>query len=682
MIAILGYASVLVGVVAAGAMVWDGTQLVRGRGSVARLRRDGLLLAAAAIAAMALLEIGILTHDFTIEYIADNTATTTPFVFLLASGWAALEGSIVLWALVLAVFAYLVVRKVDEGDRLGAAAVAVIGLVALFWFGLMATASDPFRVCTEVIGGRCVASSINPLVAAVAPLEGIGPNPLLQNHILMAIHPPMLYVGYVGMTVPFAFAIGALVLGEQGSVWLERTRRWALISWAFLTFGILLGGWWSYEVLGWGGYWAWDPVENAAFLPWLVATAFIHSAVVQRRRGMLQAWNLVLVIATFSLTLFGTFLTRSGTIFSVHSFTQSAVGPALLGFLGVVVVGSLVLFALRSHLVASSPRLESLASREGVFLANNLLLTVFAFAVLVGTLYPLILEGFTGRQVSVGRPFYDRATVPVAFALLLAMGIGPVTPYRVAARSVVWERIRTPLIVGLCAGAAAVLLGVWSVPVIIVIVLASFVIATLVGHFVHRVRARVTVAGETSGAAAWGLVTREPGYWGGQLSHLGVALAAIAIATTSGLAVREEVRVDVGERVGVAGYCVGYEGAFTRQEPNRTVDGVDIRLYRDDCTSEIALLQPSVNRFPNSTQPVGTPSVRWGLVEDVYVTITSGDARSVGLDVFVFPLQWMLWFGGAVTVAGGLWAFAGRRRPVRAQAEVAGEPPSLVGSEP
>ena len=662
MIAIVGSAAIAAALVASVMLAVDGYRHATGGGGADRVRRDALVLLLAAGAAMALLEAGILSHDFTLQYVADNTATTTPFVFLLASGWAALEGSVVLWGLVLAGFAYLVARRVDDGDRLGGAAMAVIGVVAVFWFGLMLTASDPFRVCTEAVAEACLAGSNNPFAAAVAPAEGLGPNPLLQNHILMAIHPPMLYVGYVGMTVPFAFAIGALWLGMQGSQWLERTRRWALVAWAFLTLGILLGGWWSYEVLGWGGYWAWDPVENAAFIPWLVATAFIHSSVVQRRRGMLQAWNLLLIIATFSLTLFGTFLTRSGTVFSVHSFTQSPVGPALLGFLGVVVVGSLALFAWRVQLVASSPRLDSLASREGVFLANNLLLTVFAFAVLVGTIYPLILEAFSERRVTVGEPFYNRSAVATAFALLLAMGVGPVTPYRRADPRLVWDRIRTPIAVGLLTGAAAVVVGVRSVPVVIVIVLGVFVIATLVAHFVARVGARTRTAGESRRMAAAGLVIREPGFWGGQLSHLGVALAAIAIATTSGIAVRDEVRLAVGEQARVAGYCLEYEGAFDRQEAHRRVSGVDLILRTEDCGRELGRLSPSVNRFTGSPQPVGTPSVRWGLVEDVYVSITSGDARSIGLDVFVFPLQWLLWFGGLVTVAGALWALVGRRR--------------------
>ena len=235
----------------------------------------------------------------------------------------------------------------------------------------------------------------------MAPANGPGPNPLLQNHIMMAIHPPLLYIGYVGLSVPFAYAIGALSLRQPGKVWLERSHRSTALAWGFLTLGITLGGWWAYEVLSWGGYWAWDPVENASLMPWLVATAFLHSALVQRRRNMLQAWNFILVISAFALTILGTFLTRSGTINSVHSFTQSAIGPALLGFLVIVVVGGFALFASRSELVSSSPRVDSLVSREGTFLLNNLLLTVYAFVVLIGTTYPLILEAFH-RQPRLG----------------------------------------------------------------------------------------------------------------------------------------------------------------------------------------------------------------------------------------------------------------------------------------
>jgi cytochrome c-type biogenesis protein CcmF len=606
------------------------------------------------------LEAAILGHDFSIEYVAQNTSRSTPFVFLLASAWAALEGSIVLWALILAGFVWWVGRRVDDGDKLGIGALAVLGLTVVFWFGLMATASNPFQVCTEAFAGGvgCSTSSWFPLAAAEAPLDGFGPNALLQNHILMAVHPPMLYIGYVGFSVPFAFAISAMAQSLQGSAWLERTHRWTIVAWAFLTLGIALGAWWSYEVLGWGGYWAWDPVENAAFLPWLIATAFIHSAVVQRRRGVLQAWNLILVISTFALTILGTFLTRSGTIISVHSFTQSAVGPVLLAFLGVILFGSFGLFALRSHRIVSSARLDSLASREGVFLANNLILTLYGFTVLVGTMYPLLLEAFAGRQVSVGRPFFDRVTLPVAFALLLAMGVGPVTPYRMARGSVVWQRIALPIQVGLAAGLFTAIIGVRSVPVVVIVMLATFAIAVPVRHFAAQVRT-VVVRGSSVPSAMRAVLRREPGYWGGQISHIGVALVAIAIATTTALALRAEVTVTQGDAVRVGEYCVGYVGPFNRVEPNRAVDGAEMILMRDDCSTEIARMFPRVNRYTGSNQPVATPDVRTGLVDDVYLSLNGARGDQIFLDVLVFPFMWLLWAGSAVTVLGGFWSYVG-----------------------
>jgi cytochrome c-type biogenesis protein CcmF len=576
----------------------------------------------------------------------------------------------VLWGLVLAAFTYLVARSVKTGDRLGLVALAVFGVVALFWFGLMATVANPFRVCTQVLADACAGSSWFPLATAVAPSDGMGANPLLQNHILMAVHPPLLYIGYVGFTAPFAFAVAAMIRGEQGSVWLERTHRWSVIAWAFLGAGMLLGAWWSYEVLGWGGYWAWDPVENAAFLPWLAATAFIHSAVVQRRRGMLQAWNLILVVATFSLTILGTFLTRSGTIISVHSFTQSGVGPALLAFLLVVVIGSLGLFAWRSHLLGSAPRLDSLASREGVFLFNNLILTVFALAVLMGTLYPIVLEAFGGARVSVGTPYFNRVTIPVAFLLLAAMGIGPVTPYRYARPAVVWERIAAPLVVGLAAGAAVVLGGVESIPVVVIVVLGAFVTATSGREYIKQVRkvpgGRVTAAGR--------VLRRDPGYWGGQMAHIGVALLAVGIAASSGLATRNQVRIAVGEAAQVDGYCIVYETATSRLEPNRRVTGAQFSLRDADCSTEIAAMEPVFNQY-SRPPAVATPAVHTGLVEDVFIALAGVPGDEVVIDVLVFPLMWVMWTGGLVAAGGGMWAvFA--RKPSRITAAAAETQPT------
>ena len=657
MIATIGLFAILLSFVASLLLIsraWN--EASRPKPQAAAIRLPIILLLLGATLAFVALEAGILLDDFSLDYVASNSSTTTPLIFKLAGAWAALEGSIVLWGLVLAVLGFYVARSTTDGDRLGFTAMAVFGVVALFWFGLMATVANPFEVCTELADRACAATSWFPIVDSVAVAEGAGANPLLQNHILMAVHPPMLYVGYVGFTAPFAFAIAALIRGEGGAAWLERTRRWSVIAWAFLGFGMLLGAWWSYEVLGWGGYWAWDPVENAALLPWIVATAFIHSAIVQRRRGMLQAWNLVLVIATFSLTIFGTFLTRSGTIISVHSFTQSEVGPILLGFLMVVVIASLALFAFRSHLIGSAPRLDSLASREGVFLVNNLVLTVFALAVLMGTIYPIILEAMGRARVSGGTPYYNRVTLPIAFALLLAMGIGSVSPYRYARPAVVWSRIAGPLLVGLVAGAVTVLIGVESIPVVILVVLGTFVIATVVGEFLRQ----TAKLDANPLAAVPRLLRRDPGYWGGQIAHIGVALLAVGIAASGGLAVRDQVRIEQGEAAPVAGYCVVYEGATSRVEPNRQVVGALVSLRTADCSREISVLEPVFNRYARPPA-VATPAVDTGIVEDVFVAIASVPDDDVVLDVMVFPLMWMLWGGGLIMVAGGRWAAVARK---------------------
>ena len=651
MIAIAGYVVVYVGLGAAIATTVEGFRYAR-TGDASKLRVPVATLLAAAVTSFVLLEVGILGADFSIAYVANNTSTTTPLLFLLAAAWAALEGSIVLWGLVLAVFIWLVWRQTGDGDGLGVLALGVMGAVAVFWFGLMATSANPFAVCTQAGSIGCTDSSWWPFVEAMAPVDGRGPNPLLQNNFMMAVHPPLLYVGYVGFTVPFGFAVAALIKRDFGRAWLDRTHRWALIAWVFLTAGILVGGWWSYEVLGWGGYWAWDPVENASFLPWLVATAFIHSAVVQRRRGMLQSWNFVLVVATFSLTILGTFLTRSGVIASVHAFSQSVVGPVLLGFLAVVVVGSLGLFIWRSAEIAQAPRLDSLSSREGYILANNLLLSVFAFTVLFGTMYPLLVQAASGDEVAVGRPFFDKASIPIALLLLLVLGVGSIAPWRVATPKILWERLRLGVVVGLVAGAIAVGVGLDSVAVVATIVLALFVLTTIVAHFVSVVRSRP----EPIHRAVSKVMRNEPGYWGGQIAHIGIAFVAIAIATTGGLATRDTVALSQGETAVVGGYCIRYVEPVSRVEPNRSVSGVSVEILDGSCTSVIDVLEPKVNTYPGSSQPIGTPAVSTGMINDVYLAIAGGSGERIELNVFVFPLQWLLWAGGAVVVLGGLFS--------------------------
>jgi cytochrome c-type biogenesis protein CcmF len=616
----------------------------------ASLRRPLWMLILGAVVAFVALEVALLTDDFSIEYVARNHARDTPLLFTVVSAWAALEGSIVLWGLVLAGYIAWVYRRLSAPDRLGAAAMAVLGLVAVFFFGLMATAANPFTTL------------------ATPPLDGQGANPLLQNHILMAIHPPMLYLGYVGMTVPFAFAIAALVAGDGSAEWLQRTRRWTLVAWSFLSLGILLGAWWSYEVLGWGGYWAWDPVENASILPWLTATAFLHSAVVQRRRGMLQAWNVALVIGTFALTILGTFITRSGVVASVHSFTQSAVGPVLLGFLLVVLAGSFGLFAVRAHLVASAPRLDSLASREGAFLFNNLILTLFAAIVLLGTMYPVVLEAFTGDRVTVGAPWFDRSAVPISLVLLFAMGIGPILPYRRAAAAVVWRRLRGPIQASAVVAAAVAVAGVRSATVLLTVALAVLIVASIAGTLHTTARAR-----PGRYPAEVGRVLRsDPGFWGGMVAHVGVALVAVAIAFSGSFDTRETFTLEVGESVGFDGYTLTYVAPFQRVEPNRVVVGAAVRITRGD--ADLGIYEPRLNQYRNQAQAIPTPSVRTGLREDVYlslVRIEQGTA-SITLDAYRFPLVWMLWAGGLVVVSGGAWSAIAARRRRRAEFAAAG----------
>ena len=623
------------------------------------------------VVAMLALQIGLLTNDYSIAYIANNSTTSTPLLYKIASAWAALEGSIVLWGLILAVFTatvYFASKRLGTRDPLGSGALGVMGIISAFFFGLMLTVSDPFAVCTVANQVGCSASSVFPWAGAQAALEGFGPNPLLQNHPLMAIHPPMLYVGYVGLSVPYAFAMSALITGPGGTDWLRRTRSWTLVAWVFLTVGIMLGGLWSYDVLGWGGYWAWDAVENASFMPWLLATAFLHSAAVQLRRGMLQSWNFVLVISTFALTILGTFITRSGIVNSVHAFTQSAIGPILLWFLAVVLVFSFGLFVIRAKSVGSAPRLDSLASREGAILANNLIFSVFAFVVLTGTMYPFILDALTGSQVGVGPPFFNKLATPIGLILLLTMAIGSITPWRKAKGSVVWARIRNPLRFSLAVAAIAVLLGRRSLTVVAAILLGTFVVAVSARALWDAIRRRHVKTSEGYAGAVLHTMRSDPGYWGGQIAHIGVAVLAVGLAFSGSLVVKTHVEMSPGDSVKFVGFDLTYVNEFSRVEANRFVSGALMEVSKNGRV--VVDLQPRLNSYSNGRESVGTPDVYSTLKGDLYLSLRSSvDEPPIAMDVFWFPDIWLVWLGGLLAGAGGLWAWL-VRKPVRATAEV------------
>ena len=604
-------------------------------------RRYTWVILAGALLAAAAMERALVGHDFALKYVAENGSRETPLLFTVTGMWSALEGSILLWALVLSGYLVVMARKfrTRATDPLVGWATLVGFGVAAFFFGLMAGPANPFRV-----------------IHGTVPTDGPGPNPLLQNHPLVAFHPPLLYLGFVGFTIPFAFAVAALVTGRLGEGWLVETRRWTLFAWGFLTIGIVLGAWWSYEVLGWGGYWAWDPVENASFLPWLTATAYLHSVMVQERRGMLRVWNLSLLVATFCLTILGTFLTRSGVIFSVHSFTESAVGPTILGFFAVIVVGSLGLIAWRGDRLRSPGAIDSPVSREGAFLGNNLLFSAFAFVVLLGTVFPLVAEALNGDRLSVGGPYFDRMTGPIVIALLFLMAVAPVLPWRKASEELLRRRLIWPAWVATAVVVACVAAGLRGLVPLVVFGLGAFVAAVATRQLALSARRQ-----------GWrGLLGRANG---GMVVHLGVVLIAVAFAASHAYSARREFRLAPGQSASLAGHQVTYLGTTTVRRPNRTSIVASVRVDGG------RVYAPAENQFPFATQAIGTPSVRTGWNEDVYLTLVaapeSPDGRAV-IGVIVQPLIAWLWAGGAMMAIGtALAAWPGRRRRPTAPASEA-----------
>jgi len=631
--AALGSAGVILSLVAciAGTV----TMAVGLRGERPALIRTGrtyafLTLGGALLATFAM-QRALITRDFSLAYVADNGSTRTPALFNVATMWSALEGSILLWGLVLAGYLTVIAHKFRArlSDPLVGWALLTMMVVGAFFFALMVGPANPFE-------------TVSP-----APSDGPGPNPLLQNHPLMAFHPPMLYLGYVGFMVPFGFAVAALVTGRAGEGWLLATRRWTLFAWGFLTVGIILGAWWSYEVLGWGGYWAWDPVENASLLPWLTGTAYLHSVMVQERRGMLRVWNISLLCATFALTILGTFLTRSGVIDSVHAFTESPIGPWLLGFFAAIVAVTVGLIGWRGDRLRAPGRIDSPVSREGSFLANNVLFAAFAFVVLLGTVFPLVVEAVNGERLSVGVPYFNRMTMPLGLLMLFLMAIAPVLPWRKASEELLRVRLFWPAVLAV----AVVILTVASGSRGLAPVLA-FGLGAFAGGAAIR---QVVLATRRNG---WrGLVGRTNG---GMVVHLGVVMIAMAFAASQSYASEVELRLTPGEVATVEGHTLEYLGMTTRTDPEKTTVSARVRVDGDQ------VHEPAINEYVFGGQRIGTPSVRTGLRNDVFLALLDVPEREgdpAVVRVVIQPLVTWLWIGGGVMAFGTLLAaFPGRRR--------------------
>lgn len=608
------------------------TALVRRRPHLMKL---GVIYAWIVVGAAALqfavMERAIIQRDFDLAYVQKVGSKLTPPLYNVASIWSSLEGSILLWVLILAFYLGLVVWRFRDRrtDPLVGWAIATMFGVCSFFFLLLIGPSNPFR-----LGGEVAADFVGP-----------GPNPLLQDHVLVAFHPPMLYLGYVGFTVPFAFAIAALVTGRVGEGWLLETRRWTLVAWAFLTAGIILGAWWSYEVIGWGGFWAWDAVENASFLPWLTGTAYLHSVLVQERRGMLRVWNLSLLAATFSLTILGTFLTRSGVVDSVHAFSESHIGPYLLAFFGVVVAVSLGLIGWRGDKLRSPGTIDSPVSREGAFLANNVLFAAFAFVVLLGTVFPLIGEALDGRKRTVGAPFFDRLSVPLGLCLLTLMAIAPVLPWRKASGELLRERLFWPAVASVASLGLSVALGGRGWAATIAYGLGGFAAGAALRQLALATRRQ-----------GWrGLVGRANG---GMIVHLGIIIIAVALASARSHQRTLELRLAPGETADAFGHEIRYLGTVTEETKQRfaliarvEIDGKEYR--------------PRQSVLNASGSPIITPSVNTTLLRDVYLTLENrpADGEPALIKVLIQPLVVWLWIGGGLTFGGTfLAAFPGQRR--------------------
>ncbi len=600
--------------------------------------------------ASAALVYSFFARDFGIRYVAEHSSSDLPLTYTLAGWWAGQEGSLLFWGWVLSLLAVVVVLQGEKRHReqMPLVAAVMMGILAYF-LGVIAFAANPLEKL--------------PLALS----EGAGLNPLLRTSDMIS-HPTTLLLGYTIFTVPFAFAMAALISGRLDDWWIRSTRRWTLVAWLFLSLGNLFGMLWAYRVLGWGGYWAWDPVENAAFMPWLTGTAFLHSVMIQQRRGMLKVWNMALIIITFSLCLFGTTVTRSGILSSVHAFAMGAVGPLLLTLLGIVLVGSLGLLWMRLPGLRSEHRLDSMVSREASFLANNLLLVGAAFAVFWGTIFPLVSEAVRGVKVAVGPPFYEQVAGPIFLALIVLIGVCSLIGWRKASVENLLRNFLLPLILAVAVAVALYLLGVGPLLAVLAFAALAFAAGTILLEFYRGVRARHR-HGDGYLIAVPRLVWRHRPRYGGYIVHLGVVLLALGIIGSQMFSANAEATLAPGESMEIRDYTLTFDGLDETSSPDSAKVTGTLDVARGD--EHIGTIESSKRFEGRDGEPVTDPGIWTGVREDLYVILGGWtEDGNATFKVFVHPLIMWIWIGGAVLVAGSLiasWPDAReeRRAPVR-----------------
>ncbi len=606
----------------------------------------------------------LLTSDFSLEYAAAYSSTTLPTVYKFTALWGGQQGSLLFWTWLLSIFMSIAAFQNRRRNlEIAPYAIAVMAAVAIFFLGMLNFVTRPFATL------------------AMAPAEGSDLNPLLQNY-WMAIHPPSLYTGFVSATVPFAFGAAALIRGKLDDSWIRSTRRWAIFSWFFLTLGNLFGARWAYEVLGWGGYWAWDPVENAAFMPWLVMTAYLHSVMIQERKDMLRVWNLALIGLAFSLTLFGTFLTRSGVISSVHSFTQSGLGPYFLAFLILEVAAYTGLLVYRAGELRSPAELESYLSREAAFLFNNLVLIGIAFAVFWGTIFPVLSEAVRGVKITVGPPFFNRVNAPLALGLIFLMGVGPLIAWRRTTTGNLARSFATPAISGLAAGLVLFALGIRAWYALAAFSLAAFVLATIVAEFLRGTLARRHMVGERPTRALVNLVAKNNRRYGGYIIHLGVIIVFAGIVGSSFFRTEVKKTVREGESFAVGPYTLRYLGIDGVDTPHLESVSARVEVTRDG--REVAIMTPAKLFYKRPQQPATNVAIRSTPLNDLYVVLAGIDEqnRLVTFEVFLTPLVFWLWAGGLLMAAGTVVVMWPNVRERAAIAEMLRAPGAVTDAEP
>jgi len=584
----------------------------------------------------------LLTRDFQIEYVARYTSRSLSLLYTLTAFYAGQEGSLLFWGWVLAIFtAVVIIQNRNKNRELMPHVLLVLTTVIFFFTFLMAVATNPFKTLD------------------FAPADGRGLNPLLQNPG-MIFHPPALLIGYVGFTVPFAFALAALMTGKLGSTWIKTTRKWTLTAWAFLTAGNLLGMEWAYVELGWGGYWAWDPVENASFMPWILATAYLHSVMIQEKRDMLKVWNLVLIILTFLMTIFGTFITRSGLIASVHSFGESTLGWFFLFFLLLALIVSSALLIFRLPHLKSRNQLDSLLSRESSFLVNNLLFVGIAFTVLWGTLFPIISEAVRGVKLTVGPPFYNGVVTPIGLALLLLTGVCPIIAWRKTTLKKFAGKLLLPLTIAALAAAGLYLYGIRSLNALITFIFCIFVAASLLMEFFNGTRTRHTVFGENYPKAFWKLVTQNKRRYGGHLVHFGVVLVFMAFAG-SAFNVEEQVSLKTGESFRIKNYTLRFDSLANYPTASRQKVVATLTVLNDE--HRVGIVSPEKSLYRGQNQPTTDVAIHSNFKEDLYVILAGYDKERATFRVLVNPLVVWLWIGGGIMILGiGVVVLPDRRK--------------------